>query len=116
MNDSFNLFNLEVTVVGDPAMFICSHKVGHAFSVVGENIVFNDTNDCFSLYSLSAILPLLPSKQRPAVKNDWITSEAEMVACPDPHCGARFKITRTTRKTFKHSKITKVPINNDSRS
>lgn len=115
MSDSFNLFNLDVTVVGDPTTFVCSHTVGHAFSVEGENIIFNTTNDRFSLYALSAILPLLPAKQRQSEKNDWITSEDEMVACPDPHCGARFKITRTKQKTFHHNDVTKVPINNDSK-
>ncbi len=37
----------------------------------------------FSIYSLAALLPLLPAKQRQTDPNDWMTTDAE-VACPDP--------------------------------
>ena len=37
----------------------------------------------FSIYSLAALLPLLPAKQRPTHPNDWMSTDAE-VACPDP--------------------------------
>ena len=37
----------------------------------------------FSIYSLAALLPLLPAKQRPRDPNDWMSTDAE-VACPDP--------------------------------
>ena len=115
MSDSFNLFNLDVTVVGDPATFVCSHKIGHAFNVEGENIVFDTLNDRFSLYSLAAILPLLPAKQRLSQDNDWISSDNEMVACPDTQCSAKFKITRTTQQSFRHSDVTKLPIGKNSK-
>ena len=53
--------------------------------------------------------PLLPAKQRVTHPNDWMTTDAE-VACPDPHCGARFRITRTGLRTFRHSEVTAVPL------
>ena len=53
----------------------------------------------FSIYSLAALLPLLPAKQRVTDPNDWMTSDAE-VACPDPNCPTRFRITRTGRRYF----------------
>ncbi len=31
----------------------------------------------FSIYSLAAVLPLLPAKQRPTHANDWMTTDAE---------------------------------------
>ena len=31
-----------------------------------------------------------------------MTTDAE-IACPDPHCGARFRITRLGRRTFSHA-------------
>lgn len=111
MNDSFTLHNLSVEVVGEPETFVCSHTPGHAFDVIGENLVFSD-NKQFSLYSLATLLPLLPAKQRPTHENDWMTTD-ELIACPDPHCGARFKIIRTTESSYKHSDVTKVPLNKD---
>ena len=39
----------------------------------------------FSIYSLAALLPLLPAKQRATHPNDWMSTDAE-VACPDPNC------------------------------
>jgi uncharacterized repeat protein (TIGR04076 family) len=51
----------------------------------------------FSMYSLAALLPLLPAKQRPTHPNDWMSTDAE-VACPDPHCPTRFRITRVTKE------------------
>lgn len=108
MNDEFSLYNLEISVVGDPSTFACSHALGKNFTVCGENLIFEGSNS-FSLYALSALLPLLPAKQRPTHQNDWITTD-DYVHCPDPHCGAQFKISRTDQTTFKHSEVTKVPL------
>jgi hypothetical protein len=32
------------------------------------------------------------------------------VACPDPNCGARFRITRIGTRTFSHAEVTAVPL------
>ena len=64
MDDTFTLYDLKVEVVASDRPMVCSHKVGDYFLVQGENLVFQkDTS--FSMYSLSALLPLLPAKQRP---------------------------------------------------
>ena len=67
------------------------------------------------MYALSALLPLLPAKQRVTDRNDWMRSDAE-IACPDPNCGARFRITRLGRRAFSHSECTVVPIDNEEAS
>ena len=108
MDDTFSLYDLEVTVEGDPETFVCSHTAGAAFRVVGENLVFGK-NTQFSMYSLAALLPLLPAKQRQTHKNDWMTTD-QLIACPDPHCGAKFKINRLEKTEFRHSEVTKVPL------
>jgi uncharacterized repeat protein (TIGR04076 family) len=54
-------------------------------------------------------LPLLPAKQRPTHKNDWMTTDAE-VACPDPNCSSRFRITRLGLRRFSHAQTTAVPL------
>ena len=114
MDDSFTLYNLEVHVIGDPSTFVCDHAPGLAFKVIGENLVF-DKNTSFSMYSLAALLPLLPVKQRKTHENDWISTD-NIIACPDPHCGGRFEITRSDTHTFKHSEVTKVPLTKEKRS
>ena len=63
----------------------------------------------FSIYALAALLPILPAKQRKTDPADWMTTDAE-IACPDPHCGARFKITRIGERDFNHDDVTAVPM------
>ena len=108
MNDEFELWDLRVEVTGDPDSMVCSHTAGESFVVRGENLTFS-AGQTFSMYALAAILPLLPAKQRITHANDWMTTDAE-IACPDPHCGARFRITRTGKSTFRHSETTRVPL------
>jgi uncharacterized repeat protein (TIGR04076 family) len=108
MDDKFTLYNLKVEVVGTDKPMVCSHKEGDYFLVEGENLIFPETNS-FSMYALSAILPLLPAKQRPLHANDWMLSDS-FIACPDPNCGARFNITRIETQEFSHAECTIVPI------
>lgn len=103
----FELFDLKVEVVASDRPMVCNHPEGAYFLVEGENLIFPDTHT-FPLYPLAALLPLLPAKQRPTEANDWMTTDAEM-ACPDPHCGGRFRITRTGKRTFTHAETTGLP-------
>lgn len=106
-NDEFELYDLRVEVIASERPMVCSHRLGHAFDVRGENLVFAEPS--FSLYALAALLPLLPAKQRDTSPNDWMTTDAD-IACPDPNCGARFRITRTGRRSFRHQDVTVVPL------
>lgn len=106
--DEFELWDLRVEVVGEQERMVCGHNVGDFFDVIGENIVMPQ-GQAFSMYALSAILPLLPAKQRITHGNDWMTTDAE-IACPDPYCGARFRVTRSRKRTFRHSETTVVPL------
>lgn len=107
-DDTFELFDLRVEVVEGDRPMVCQHVAGAAFEVHGELIVMG-ANQTFSLYALAAILPLLPAKQRPTHPHDWMTTDAD-IACPDPHCGARFRITRLGRRTLSHAATTVVPL------
>ncbi len=107
-NDEFVLYDLRVEVVGDSEKMVCHHRVGDYFELKGEEL-FLPTGQSFTIYSLAALLPLLPVKQRPTHANDWMTTDAE-VACPDPHCGARFRITRIGERVFSHAETTVVPL------
>jgi uncharacterized repeat protein (TIGR04076 family) len=112
MNDEFELWDLRVEVTGDPQSMVCNHTVGDYFEVSGENLSL-PASQTFSMYALAAILPLLPAKQRMTHAHDWMTTDAE-IACPDPHCGARFRITRTGKSTFRHSETTAVPLSKNA--
>lgn len=107
-DDCFDLYDLKVEVVATDRPMVCSHTPGDYFLVEGENLVFPRTRS-FSMYALSALLPLLPAKQRPLQDNDWMRSDC-MIACPDPNCGAQFKITRLGRRRLSHSACTVVDI------
>lgn len=105
-SDEFTLYDLRVEVVQGPGEMVCNHAVGDYFELHGENLSL-PPGQTFPLYPLAALLPLLPAKQRVTEANDWMTTDME-VACPDPHCGARFRITRTGRSTFHHGQVTRV--------
>ena len=108
-DDSFYLYDLRVEVVAPEGRKIyCGAKPGDYFELRGENL-WLPPGQTFSIYSLAALLPLLPAKQRPTHPHDWMTTDAE-IACPDPNCGARFRITRIGTRTFRHGDVTAVPL------
>ena len=104
-DDVFELFDLRVEVVAQAgAKLWCGSKIGDYFDVHGEMLQFQP-GMMFSLYSLAAILPLLPAKQRPTDAHDWMTTDAE-IACPDPNCPSRLRITRLGKRRFRHGDTT----------
>ena len=111
-DDSFELYDLRVEVTApEGGPIYCGAKPGDYFEMRGEMLHF-PPGQGFSIYSLAALLPLLPAKQRPTHRNDWMTSDAE-VACPDPNCSTRFRITRTGLRRFSHAQTTAVPLPKD---
>lgn len=107
--DGFELFDLKVEVSAPPGKPIyCGARPGDYFELKGE-MLYLPPGQGFSIYSLAAVLPLLPAKQRPTHPNDWMTTDAE-VACPDPNCPTRFRISRTGRRQFSHAATTAVPL------
>ena len=111
-DDSFELYDLRVEVTapaGGP--IYCGARVGDHFELHGE-MLHLPPGQGFSIYSLAAVLPLLPAKQRPTHHNDWMTTDAE-IACPDPNCSSRLRITRLGLRRFRHAEITAVPLHDD---
>jgi uncharacterized repeat protein (TIGR04076 family) len=104
-DDSFELYDLKVEVVAPPgAKLWCSAAAGDWFELRGETL-YLPPGQGFSIYSLAAVLPLLAAKQRVTDANDWMSSDAE-VACPDPNCPSRLRITRLARRRFRHGETT----------
>ena len=111
MDDHFELYDLRVEIVAPPDARIYCGTVGDWFELRGEQLHL-PPGQSFSIYSLSAILPLLPAKQRPTHPHDWMTSDAE-IACPDPNCPSRLRITRLGKRRFSHAETTAVPLPKD---
>lgn len=106
---TFRLFDLRVEVEQAAGLpMICNHQAGDFFELRGENLSF-PAGQSFPLYPLAALLPLLPAKQRETHPHDWMTTDS-LIACPDPHCGGRFRIIRTGQSTFNHADVTAVPL------
>lgn len=108
-DDYFELYDLRVEVVAPPgAELYCGAKIGDHFELRGE-MLHLPPGQGISIYSLASVLPLLAAKQRETHRNDWMTSDAE-VACPDPNCPSRLRITRIGRRRFSHADTTAVPL------
>ncbi len=124
--DSFELYDLRVEVICPPgARILCGAREGDHFTLEGE-MLYLPPGQGFSIYSLGtssllnkiihrpifssgSVLPLLAAKQRATAANDWMTTDAE-IACPDPNCPSRLRITRTGARSFKHGDVTVVPL------
>jgi uncharacterized repeat protein (TIGR04076 family) len=112
-NDAgFELYDLRVEVIGPTDRPIyCGARIGDYFELHGEMLKL-PPGQGFSIYSLAALLPLLPAKQRVTDPYDWMSSDAE-VACPDPNCPTRLRITRTGRRHFRRADVTAVALPDD---
>lgn len=110
--DGFELWDLKVEVVApEGAKIWCGANVGDYFELRGE-MLHLPPGQGISIYSLASVLPLLAAKQRQTDPNDWMSTDAE-VACPDPHCPSRLRISRTKLRRFCHADTTAVPLGND---
>jgi uncharacterized repeat protein (TIGR04076 family) len=107
--DTFELYDLKVEVVAPAGVKLwCGAKPGDYFELRGEMLHLPEAQG-FSIYSLAAVLPLLAAKQRQTSEADWMTSDAE-VACPDPNCPSRLRITRLGKRRFHHADTTATPL------
>ena len=111
-DDSFELYDLRVEVVApEGGPIYCGARVGDHFELRGE-MLHLPPGQGISIYSLASVLPLLAAKQRATHPNDWMTTDAE-IACPDPHCTSRLRITRLGLRRFSHAETTAVPLHGD---
>ena len=59
----------------------------------------------FCLYALSAVIPLLPAKQRKLPDQDWLEQET-LVACPDAEERLIMRIERIGKRTMRSEDLT----------
>jgi uncharacterized repeat protein (TIGR04076 family) len=109
----FELYDLRIEVIGPPDQRIyCGARLGDYFELQGEMLRL-PPGQGFSIYSLAALLPLLAAKQRITDPNDWMSTDAD-IACPDPNCPTRFRITRLGKRRFVRSEVTATALESKS--
>ncbi len=100
-----SLFDLRVTVERIEGRSVCGLVVGDYFEVTESSHIRIPPNHHFCIYALSAILPLLPAKQRKLDDADWLESET-LVACPDPDERVIMRIERIGERTLRTEDVT----------
>ncbi|ORY57435.1 uncharacterized protein BCR38DRAFT_354227 [Pseudomassariella vexata] len=111
--DEFELYDLRVEVVcPEGGRILCGAKPGDHFTLQGE-MMYLPPDQGVSIYSLSAVLPLLAAKQRMTHAHDWMSTDA-LIACPDPNCKSQLKIIRTGIRKFSHAVTTVVGLEGNS--
>lgn len=106
--DSFDLYDLAVTVESIEGRCTCSMAVGDCFYLRGGKLALPAGQD-FCLYALQAALPLLPAKQRRSHPADWMETDTRVV-CPDPACRLTMRIDRTGVRTLRHADVSAIPL------
>lgn len=112
-DEGFELWDLRIEVVApEGAKLWCNANIGDYFELRGE-MMHLPSGQGMSIYSLASVLPLLAAKQRMTDPNDWMSTDAD-IACPDPNCPSRLRITRIGKRGFNHAETTAVPLPGDT--
>jgi len=106
MTDTFELFDLRVTVEEIRGTCTCAQAVGDWFEVHGGKLSL-PPGQSFCLYALQSTIPLLPAKQRSLQANDWMRTDTHVI-CPDPLCGTLMRIDRTVPRVVHHADVSAV--------
>jgi uncharacterized repeat protein (TIGR04076 family) len=109
VSESFELFDLRVSIEAIGGTCTCGHQVGDSFELRGGQLSLPGPNPSFCVYALQSTLPLLPAKQRPLQPADWMQTDTHVV-CPDPLCGVVMRIDRVATRRLLHSDVSAVPL------
>jgi len=101
----FEIYDIRVTVHEIKGRSVCGMKVGDYFEVTESSKLRIPDGKHFCIYALSAVLPLLPAKQRLLNQNDWLEKDM-LVACPDPEEQLIMRIERTKRRIMNGDDLT----------
>jgi uncharacterized repeat protein (TIGR04076 family) len=104
MNET-EVYDLRVIVERIEGRSVCGLQVGDWFEVTESSRVRIPAGKHFCLYALSAVLPLLPAKQRKLPEGDWLEQDS-LVACPDPDERVIMRIERVRQRTIPTSELT----------
>ena len=103
--NTFELYDLRVTVVAIEGRSVCGLTIGDYFELTESSRLRIPADKHFCIYALSAVLPLLAAKQRQLSANDWLEMDS-LVACPDPDERLIMRIERIHRRTMDSGDLT----------
>jgi len=103
--DTFDLYDVRVTVSRIEGRSVCGLAVGDYFEVTESSRVRIPAGKHFCLFALSAVLPLIPAIMRATDPNDWLSRDS-LVACPDPDERLIMSIERIGRQTLHTDDLT----------
>lgn len=87
------MFDLRVEVVAIEGFCDMPHKVGDFFEVRSGRLSV-PTGQAVCIWALSALLPILPAKERASAEpNDWLP-RTQLLSCPDPNGRVIWRITQ----------------------
>ena len=105
MSRAFELYDLRITVIDIEGRSVCGMQVGDYFELTESSKLRIPDGKHFCIYALSAVLPLLPAKQRMLAENDWLERDS-LVVCPDPDERLIMRIERINRRTMDSDDLT----------
>ena len=103
--DTFELYDLRVTVVEIHGRSVCGLSVGDYFEVTESNRLRIPPGKHFCIYALQSVLLLLPARQRELDANDWMSRDT-LIACPDPDERLIMKIERIGKRKLNTNELT----------
>jgi uncharacterized repeat protein (TIGR04076 family) len=103
--ETMDLYDLRVTVERIEGRSVCGLEVGDYFEVTESSRIRIPEGKHFCIYALSAVLPLLPAKQRELAAGDWLEQDS-LVCCPDPDERVVMRIERIGKRTMRTSELT----------
>jgi uncharacterized repeat protein (TIGR04076 family) len=102
---TMRLYDLRVVVERIEGRSVCGLSVGDYFELTESSQVRIPEGKHFCLYALSAVLPLLPAKQRRLSSEDWLEQES-LVCCPDPEERLIMRIERLGERELRTEDLT----------
>ena len=101
----FEIFDIRVTVDSIEGRSVCGLEVGDYFDVVESSKLMIPDGKFFCIYALSAVMSLIPAKQRQLDINDWLERDV-FVSCPDPDERLIMRIERIRKRTMNSDEMT----------
>lgn len=111
LTDEFVLYDVRVEVESFGPHCTCNITVGDYFEARGGKLHLPDGQP-FCLYALQCALLLIPAKQRPTQRADWMTTDTR-ITCMDPHCQLVMRMDRVEQRVLRHDDTSAVPLSED---
>jgi uncharacterized repeat protein (TIGR04076 family) len=99
------IYDVRVTVERIEGRSVCGLRPGDYFEVTESSRLRIPEGRHFCVYALSAVLPLIPAKQRKLPEEDWLEQET-FVACPDAEERLIMRIDRIGERRMRSEELT----------